>query len=73
VTLAPDSRDGGHAEQTDMQTTRLALGTVTTHAESAQGGFSSPVTLRRRRQAHRLDEWHRDLIQDLGELLTGSL
>jgi hypothetical protein len=39
----------------------------------AQGGFSSPVTLRRRRQAHRLDVWHRDLIQDLGELLIGSL
>jgi hypothetical protein len=41
--------------------------------DPAQGGFSSPVTLRRRRQAHRLDERHQDLIHDLGEQLIRSL
>jgi hypothetical protein len=39
----------------------------------AQGGFSSAVTLRRRRQAHLMDERPQDLIRDLGEQFIGSL
>jgi len=51
----------------DIAATPLVL------SDPAEGGSSSPVTLRRRRQAHRLDERHQDLIHDLGEQLTGSL
>jgi hypothetical protein len=42
--------------------------------DPAQGGFSSPVTLRRRRQARWLDVSHQDLtFHGLDEQLIGSL
>jgi hypothetical protein len=41
--------------------------------DQAQEGFSSPVTLRRRRRAHWLYEWQQDMVHHLGAQRIGSL